>query len=90
MYAVSPGERKLKRSFSEYIKQNIVITTSGRYKPETLVCAIGAMGIDRVLFAIDCPFVAIKDAVQQIGDADLRDSGKGKIYHINAEKWLKL
>ena len=89
-YAMAFKTRKLKKLFSEYIKENIVITTSGKYRPETLICAISAMGIDRVLFAVDYPFVAPKDAVQQIESTPISDADKEKIYHLNAERWLKL
>ncbi len=82
--------RKLKKWVSEYIKENIVITTSGKYNPEALVCAISAMGIDRVLFAVDYPFVTPKEAVQQIERTPINDLDKEKIYHLNAERWLKL
>jgi predicted TIM-barrel fold metal-dependent hydrolase len=48
------------------------------------------MGIDRVLFAVDYPFVEPKDAVQQIERTPISDLDKEKIYHLNAERWLKL
>ena len=89
-YRMAFKTRKLKKLFSEYVKENIVITTSGRYRPETLICAISAMGIERVLFAVDYPFVAPKDAVQQIESTPISDTDKEKIYHLNAERWLKL
>jgi len=89
-YAMAYKTRKLKKSFSGYIRENIVITTSGRYNPEALVCAISAMGIDRVLFAVDYPFVEPKDAVHQIERTPISDVDKEKIYHLNAERWLKL
>ncbi|HME41730.1 MAG TPA: amidohydrolase family protein [Syntrophorhabdales bacterium] len=89
-YTISRKTRKLKKLFSEYIRENIVVTTSGRYRPETLVCAISAMGADRVLFAVDYPFAEMKEAVQQIESAGLSDVDKEKIYHLNAERWLRL
>jgi 2,3-dihydroxybenzoate decarboxylase len=89
-YTMAYKTRKLKKLLSEYIRENFIITTSGRYRPETLVCAISAMGVDRVLFAVDYPFVAPKDAVEQIERTPLNDSDKEKIYHLNAERWLKL
>jgi predicted TIM-barrel fold metal-dependent hydrolase len=76
--------------FSEYIKENIVITTSGKYKPEALVCAISAMGADRILFAADYPWVMPEEAVEHIERSPISDSEKEKIYHLNAERWLKL
>ncbi len=89
-YAMSYKTRKLKKLFSEYVKENIVVTTSGRYRSEALVCAINAVGIDRVIFAVDYPFASMKDGVQQIESAGISDAYKEKIYHLNAERWLKL
>ena len=89
-YAMAYKPRKLKKLFSEYIKENIVITTSGKYKPEALVCAISALGADRILFAADYPWVTPKEAVEHIERAPISDSDKEKIYHLNAERWLRL
>jgi len=82
--------RKLKKLISQYIRENIIITTSGKYNPEALVCAISAMGIDRVLFAVDYPFVTPKEAVEQIERTPISALDKEKIYHVNAERWLRL
>lgn len=89
-YTMAHKTRELKKLLSEYIRENIIITTSGKYRPETLVCAINAMGVDRVLFAADYPFVAPKESVHQIESSLITDADKEKIYHRNAERWLKL
>ncbi len=89
-YAMSFKARKLKRLFSEYIKENILITTSGKYQPEALICAVSALGADRVLFAVDYPWVSPKEGVELVERTPLSDTDKEKIYHLNAERWLKL
>ena len=89
-YVMSFKPRKLKRLFSEYVRENILITTSGKYRPEALVCAVSALGADRILFAADYPWVSPKEAVELIESTPLSDSDKEKIYHRNAERWLKL
>jgi hypothetical protein len=89
-YVMAFKDRKLKRLFSEYIKENMVVTTSGKYRPEALVCAIKAMGADRVLFATDYPYVTPKESVQMVESSPISDADKEKIYHLNAERWLKL
>jgi len=89
-YVMAFKSRKLKRLFSQYIKENILITTSGKYQPEALVCAISAMGADRILFAADYPWVSLKEAVDLVERTPISDSDKEKIYHLNAERWLKL
>ncbi len=84
------GPKKLKRLLSEYIKENVLITTSGLYHPEALVCAISAMGAERVLFAVDYPFVDPKVSVGLFERTPMNASDKEKIYHLNAERWLRL
>ncbi len=89
-YVMAFKSRKLKRLFSQYIKENVIITTSGKYQPEALACAVSAMGADRILFAADCPWVSPKEAVELIERTPISDLDKEKIYHLNAERWLKL
>jgi 2,3-dihydroxybenzoate decarboxylase len=89
-YALSPGTKKLKKMFSEYIKENLLVTTSGLYNREGLVCAINAMGADRVLFAVDYPFVDPKVSVELFEKIPMSDQDREKIYHLNAERWLGL
>jgi len=81
---------KLPKPISYYIRNNLLATTSGGYNPEALICAVKAMGADRVLFAVDYPFVEPKLAVEEVERTPLSDEEREKIYHLNAEKWLKL
>ncbi len=47
---------KLKKAPSEYIRENITVTTSGMCSAEPLNCSLAALGPDRVMFAADHPF----------------------------------
>src|SRR5208283_3506150 len=80
-YAMAFKPKKLKKLLSEYVKENIAITTSGKYQPEALVCSITAMGADRVLFAADYPWVTPKEAVEHVERTPISDPDKEKIYH---------
>ncbi len=82
--------RKLQKRLSEYIRSNILVTTSGLYRPEALLCAIGAMGEDRVLYSMDYPFVHPKASVDCFESTPLSNEVREKIAHLNAERWLKL
>lgn len=82
--------RKLKKPISSYIKENILVTTSGWFKPSSLRCAIDVMGADRVLFATDYPFVDTGLAVKMIEDTPLSDQEKVNIYYLNAKRVFKL
>jgi 2,3-dihydroxybenzoate decarboxylase len=89
-YMMAVKARELKKTFSEYIRENILINTSGRYRSEALICAVSALGADHVLFAIDYPYVNPKEAIEQMERAPLSNADKEKIYHTNAERLLKL
>jgi len=89
-YAMTFHPVKLKKPFSEYIRSNIMVATSGKYKPEALICAINAMGADRILFAADYPWVTPKESVELVERTPISTEDKEKIYHLNAERLFKL
>lgn len=47
---------KLKRRPSDYIRENIFVTTSGMFSFEPIDCAIKALGHERVMYSADYPF----------------------------------
>lgn len=81
---------KLKKMPSEYFRENVWITTSGKFFPETLQCAIRAIGADRILFATDYPFADTREAVEQIENSPVGEEDKERIFHLNAERLLGL
>ncbi len=89
-YAMTFHPAKLKKPFSEYIKSNIMVATSGKYKPEALICAINAMGADRILFAADYPWVTPKESVELIEKTPMSEADRERIYHLNAERIFKV
>ena len=89
-YVMSHKPVKLKKLYSQYIKDNIVVTTSGKYKPEALICATAALGADRVLFSVDYPWVTPEAGVACFENTPLSDSDREKISHLNAERLLRL
>lgn len=84
--AGGPKAGKTKFPPSYYIKKNIMISTSGFWRPETLHCAIAAMGEDRILFGGDYPFVLPKDAVGLMENSGVSKETRDKIYYKNAER----
>jgi 2,3-dihydroxybenzoate decarboxylase len=87
---ISTGVKKSKMLPSEYIKKNIMITTSGQFAAEPLQCALSALGADRILFSVDYPFENISEGSQFIDEAPISDIDKEKICHLNAERLFKL
>jgi 2,3-dihydroxybenzoate decarboxylase len=81
---------KVKKKPSGYVKDNIIVTTSGLFLPETMVCALTALGEDRVLFATDYAAVSGKVGVEMVERCPISDAVKEKVYHLNAERWLRV
>lgn len=85
-----PIANKLKKTPSEYIKDNFYITTSGMFSLPPLMCSYLALGADRILFAVDHPFESSNEGVQFIKSLPICDNDKEKICHTNAERLLGL
>ncbi|MBA7569136.1 2-keto-4-carboxy-3-hexenedioate hydratase [subsurface metagenome] len=86
----TPLAGKLRKTPSEYIKDNFFVTTSGMFWQPPLLCSYLALGADRILFAVDYPLESNKEAVQFMDAAPICDRDKEKICHLNAEKLLGL
>jgi len=89
-YFIVPTNSRPANPPSYYLRNNIYVTTSGFYSPSTLQAAISAVGIDRVLFAIDYPYELSASAVQFLTTAPLAHSDLQMIAHSNAERILNL
>ena len=81
---------KIKKLPSEYIKQNLFITTSGVFANEPLLCAIQSVGADRVLFSVDYPFESTEEGATFIENAPISTEEKEQICYRNAERLLHL
>jgi 2,3-dihydroxybenzoate decarboxylase len=85
LYGVKLGKRA-----SEYIRENIVVTTSGMFSAEPLRCTIDALGADRVMFSADYPFENIEEAGHFMDTVPLCDAVRADIAFNNAQRILGL
>ena len=83
-----PGQKAL--SFRDVFCGNFYITTSGNFSNPALLCSVMEMGIDRVLFAVDWPFVENKPATAWVDTVPLCDEDKVKLLSGNARRILHL
>jgi 2,3-dihydroxybenzoate decarboxylase len=83
-----PGAKTLR--FRDVFCSHFYVTTSGNFSNPALLCCIMEMGIDRILFAVDWPFVANKPAVEWIDSIPLCDEDKVKIASGNAKRLFRL
>ncbi len=81
---------KCQRKPTDYLKDNFTMTTSGLFFQPAFLCCYLALGADRMAFSVDHPFEDGKIAVQFMEQTPICDSDKEKIYHLNAEKLLKI
>jgi 2,3-dihydroxybenzoate decarboxylase len=77
---------KLRKRPSDYIRENILVTTSGMFSAEPLRCTIDALGVDRVMFSADYPFEAIEEAGSFMDTVSLADDVRAAIACGNAER----
>ncbi len=75
---------------SYYLKKNIYIATSGGYNPETMMCAIDAVGIEHILFANDYPHYPLDQSIEQVEACPLTKQQREIIYYRNAARMFKL
>ncbi len=88
--ASDPIANKIKKNPSEYVKNNFLVTTSGILWQPALLCTYLSLGAERILFSVDYPLQSSKETVEFIDGAPISDIDKEKIYHLNAEKLLRL
>jgi 2,3-dihydroxybenzoate decarboxylase len=81
---------KLEKPPSQYIRENIAVTTSGMCSAEPLNCTISALGADRVMFAADYPFEQADEAGHFMDTVPLSDKVRADICVHNAVRLLGL
>ncbi len=81
---------KLKKPPSEYIRENIFVTTSGMCSAEPLNCTVSALGLDHVMFAADFPFEQTEEAGHFIDTVSIDDRAREDICFNNAARVLGL
>ena len=83
-----PGNQA--NSFRKAFSEHFYITTSGNFSDPALICSVMEIGIDRILFAIDWPFVANKPGVDWAVRVPLCEEDRVKLLGGNTRKLLKL
>jgi 2,3-dihydroxybenzoate decarboxylase len=81
---------KLPKPPSEYIKRNVVVTTSGMCSLEPLRCSIDALGRGSVMFAADYPFENGEEAGHWMDTVPLDEGLRADVAYNNAAKLFGL
>jgi predicted TIM-barrel fold metal-dependent hydrolase len=78
------------RSFRDYFTEHFWITTSGFFSNPALQCALTEMGIDRILYSVDYPFVDNALGAAWLDNLPLSAADRVKFLGGNARKLLRL
>jgi 5-carboxyvanillate decarboxylase len=82
--------KKLEKKPSDYLRENVWVTTSGMaWKPPILYCQ-RVLGVDRVLYAMDYPYQFVPEEVKVTDNLPISNADKKKLYQTNAERVFKL
>ena len=74
----------LQRLPSDYLRDNMLVTTSGNYLPAAFECTRDALGIDKILLATDYPFEEMGECLAFLGSLGLSEDEEARIFHRNA------
>ena len=81
---------KLEKSIAEYLRENINYTFSGLNYTQTFLDLFLEVGVDRIMFSTDYPFVPMEETRTFLDQLPVSNADKEKIAHGNAEKLLHL
>jgi 2,3-dihydroxybenzoate decarboxylase len=88
--AAAAARRGLKREPINYLKENMLVTTSGNWYEPAFQCTLAALGVDKILFSVDWPYEANRTGVEFLKKISVSNSDREKIAHGNAERLLRL
>ena len=84
------ARRGLKKTPLEYLRDNMLVTTSGNWYEPAFVCTLLALGIDSILFAVDWPYESATTGMEFFRKLSLSDPDKEKVAHGNAERVMRI
>jgi len=85
-----PFMKPLKKTILEYLRTNVLITTSGMAWAPAILFTQQVVGEDRVMYAMDYPYQFHADEVRTHDDLDIPLATKRKLMQTNAERWFRL
>ena len=83
-----PGHKPL--NFREQFCSHFYVTTSGNFSTPAFICTVLEMGIDRIMFSVDYPFVANKSAMDWVNNLQISTEDKAKVLSGTAQRLLRL
>jgi len=82
--------KPLQKTILEYLRSNVLITTSGMAWAPAILFTQQVVGEDRVMYAMDYPYQFHADEVRTHDNLDIPLAIKKKLMQTNAERWFRL
>lgn len=82
----SAGLPDIKKKPSDYIKENMFVTTSGNYLEPAFMCTKEALGVERILLGTDYPYEDSGECMSFLEGLPLTPEERAMIYGSNAEQ----
>jgi len=82
--------KPLKKTILEYLRSNVLITTSGMAWEPAIRFTQEVVGEDRVMYAMDYPYQFVPDEVRTHDTLNIPLATKKKLMQTNAERWFRL
>jgi uncharacterized protein len=76
----------LKRKPSEYLRENMWISTSCNYLPGAFLCSMDAMGMERIVFGSDYPYGKMNECLSFLAGRGLSPAEEELLYETNAAR----
>ncbi len=83
-----PGNAPIE--FRELFAKHFWITTSGNFSTPALVCSMLEMGIDRILYSVDYPYVENPSGTEWMESLQVSSEDREKILSGNAKRLLRM
>jgi len=85
-----PGVKALRKNPSDYLRENVWVTTSGMQWAPAILFSQQVLGVDRVLYAMDYPYQFVPEEVKVTDELPVSDADRQKLYHANAREVFRL
>lgn len=76
----------LKKVPSQYLRDNMTVTTSGNYLPAAFKCTREALGMDKIMLGTDHPYEDMTECVEFLESLALSADEKTMLYSANAKR----
>lgn len=85
-----PKVKPLEKKISDYLRENVWITTSGMAWEPAILFVRSVIGNDRVMYAMDYPYQFVPEEVAAMDDLSIPENELEAFYQTNAERLFGL